>query len=55
MKARGAVIHKDAKKYYTGPQFEVVGKYASTLTIVFMALIFYTGIPILLILTCIIL
>ena len=54
-RARKAIIHKDAKKYFTGPTFGIVGKYARTLTIVFMALIFSAGFPILLLLTSIIL
>ncbi len=54
-KARKAIIMKDAKKYFTGPIFGIVGKYASTLTIVFMALMFSSGFPILLLLTSLIL
>jgi len=54
-KGRKAVIHKDAKKYLTGPTFEIVGKFAGILNIVFMAVCFSAGFPLLLLLTCIIL
>ena len=46
--ARNAILHKDCKTYSTGPVFKLTGKYANTICIIYIAITFSSGIPLLL-------
>ena len=47
---RGAVIQKDLYAVSLGPTFDLAESYASTMTIIFTALTFASGLPVILIL-----
>ena len=47
-------MHKDAKTHSTGPEFKLTAKYANTICIIYIAMSFSSGIPILLGITSVI-